>query len=210
MDPGDLKRIFDIETLSDFADFDQFSILIEDVENVDEDMFYEILDVVDENMLAELIECYFDDIKQGVPDDSVEIYGMLSVTAINFKNRLMQIESHTDKMTFIDELYRFRQWYMEDGQVQCKDLKKNISEEISICEALIRFRAEKLNEGKFEYDFSLCEEFTTDEYLDEMFDEEDEDDDDYDEYSEGLINRDHPVIDDGDYEEDDDEEDEYE
>ncbi len=213
MKSEELLRIFDIEELEEFKDFEQFAILMEDVENIDEDVFYEVLDGVEPLVIADMMESYFEDIKQGVPDESMEIYGAIMTASSSFQNRVKQAETHSDKMTFVDELYRFRQWYTEEGMVHCKDLAIGEETDISVCEALMHHRVEKLSEGKFEYDFSPCDEFVTEEYLVDEYIDEDEEDvyDEEDEYTEGLINRDNPAIDGEDYEaEDEENEEDYE
>lgn len=180
MNRNDLIQIFDIETFRDFIDFEHFSTLIEDVENIDEDMFFETVDGVATLVFMGLIDYYFEDIRQGVPDECADIDSMLSSVSLNFRNRVKQIENHTEKMQFADELYRFRLWYMQEGQVGCKDLATGDEDKISVCEALTRCRMQKLNEGKFEYDFSRCEPFVTEEYWDD--EDEDGEEDNEDEY----------------------------
>lgn len=178
MDRKALQQIFAIEALEEFDDFEHFSTLIEDAEQVDEDMFYEVLDGVPADTLISLVACYFEDIKQGVPDDCMDIYGALSSVSVNFCNRLKQSSSHTEKMQFADELYRFRLWYMQEKQVACRDLATGSAERISVCEAFVRCRMEKLHEGRFEYDFMRVEPFVTAEYLDHEDDWDEEDDED--------------------------------
>lgn len=213
MNSEELFRIFEIETIEEFCDFEQISILMEDDENVDEDMFYEILIGIEDDTFFELIDVYFEDVKQGIPDDATDIYAMFSNACENFKNRLRARENNSDKMLLIDEIYRFRQWYLESDTVTCVDKKNSITDSVSICEALVRFREEKLSEGVYEYDFSLCESFETEEFLEADYEdyddyekEDDDDKDEDDEYSDGLINKNHPVIDNEDYEDEEDNE----
>lgn len=179
-----------------FEYFEQFSALIEYQKDLDFKAFSDILYHVDNDLLADLISCYFEDIMGGIPDDSMEIYTLMSSLKRNLINMAKEAKRRKDKMNLINELYHFRQWYLNDSVVHCIELIDGEVSDVSLYEALLFFRLEKLNEGKYEYDFSDCLDYAVEEF---ELDEDIEDDDDYEDYNEEddyLIDRKNPVIDD--------------
>ncbi|MBR0600133.1 hypothetical protein [Sinanaerobacter chloroacetimidivorans] len=209
---NELLELLEIENLDEFGYFEHFAALVECDEEISYEMFYKVLSDVDTETLLDLTDNYFEDILQGMPDDGVEIYTLFSTIKQALMGHLKASSSREDRVLYVDELFKFRTWYIFDSVVTCKRLKDDVKKEVTLSEALSLYRSEKLNEDQYSYDFSECLDYDLDEYtipIDAAIDEEYDDilEEDEDLYEDGLIDRDFPVIDGEDYEE---EEDDYE
>lgn len=195
MDLNNLLNALEMDSIDDGLEyFEQFSALIEYQEELEPNVFSDILIRADNHLLADFIMSYFEDIMTGIPDDSIEIYTLMSSLKRNFINMAKGAGKRKEKINLIDELYRFRQWYLYGSVVHCVDLISGRELDASLCEALLFYRMEKLNEGKYDYDFCDCLDYSVDEYeLDEGYD--DEACDEYDDEDDYLIDKNNPVID---------------
>lgn len=191
----ELMEIIEIDNLDEFEFFEHFSALMECPEEIDAELFYKVLADIDTPLLTELTDNFFEDLIQGVPDDAMALYSLLYSVKTALCDAAKEADNKRDRLFYIEELYRFRNWYIFDSIVTCRRLSDDVTSEISIFDALTLFRLEKLGEDKYDYDFTHCLEFLSDERIapieaDEFEDDSyDEDDDD------ALIDRDNPLID---------------
>lgn len=202
----ELLDLLEIDSPDDFAYFEHFAAIIECDEEIPYEMFFKVLADVDSETLVELTDNYFDEVLQGMPDDSIEIYTLLNTIRQALLGLAKTSQTREDRVLYIDELYRFRIWYIFDSVVYCK--RDNTTKQVTLIEALSLSRLEKLNEEQYSYDFSECLDYEIDEYsltidatIDEDYDDMMDEDEDDDLYEDGLIDRDYPVIDGEEYEE---------
>lgn len=209
MDYNQLLDLLEIDSLDEFEYFEHFVSLVECDEEISYELFYKFLAAANSEVLVDLTDNYFEDILRGVPDDGMEIYTLLE-TIRPALTGLLKNSYSDDRISYVDELYKFRNWYNFDSIVHIKRLNGERNKDVTISEALSLCRMEKFSEDKYRYDFSDCLDYEIDEYtisidakLDEEYEEIMEEDEDY--YEEGLIDKDFPVIDGEIYEEDDNE-----
>lgn len=209
MELNELLELLDLESPYDFSYFEHFADLVECQEFIEYEDFYMVLSEAPSDVLCELSETYFEEILANLPDNIVDIYTILT----NIQKCLIGLasseETQEDRRLFVDELYKFHNWYALEGIVHCLRKKDGVMLHVPIFEALALCRLEKLNEDSYEYDFSDCLEYELDSYsmnlsslMDSTYEEEedmDDDDGDDESYTEGLVNRENPVID-GEYE----------
>jgi hypothetical protein len=207
MDYNELLDMLEIESPDEFGYFEHFASLIECDEDIPYDLFYRFLSETDSETLIDLTDNYFEDILQGIPDDGIEIYTMLDTIRQALLGLLSNSSnSDDDRIAYVDELYKFRNWYIFDGIVHVQRINDGKEFDVSISEAISLYRLEKLNEDKYRYDFSDCLDYEIDEYsisfvakIDEEYDEIIEEDEEL--YEEGLIDKEFPVIDGESYDE---------
>lgn len=199
----DIEKILDlleIDSPDEFEYFEHFAELMECDEYITFEDFYGILREVDSNTLNELIESYFDDIFKGIPDEAIDFYTLLSTIRQCLMGLCTSGISYDQRQLLVEELYRFRTWYVLDSVVCCKSLADFITKELPIVEALALYRLEKLGEEKYEYDFSDCLDYPLEEYIISFpfnmgTDDEEQAEDEEDYYNDSLIDKDFPVID---------------
>ncbi len=200
MDFDKLLELLEINSSDEFAYFEHFAALIEFDKEIPYEPFYRILSEVDSDTLADLTDTYFEDVLQGMPEDAIEIYTLMSTTRQALVGLARNAAAHDERIAYVDELYKFRSWYIFDSIVHLKRLSDRVRRDVTVSEALSVYRLEKLNEEQYRYDFSDCLDYEIDEYsisLDARLDEEYEEiiEEDEDLYEEGLIDKEYPVID---------------
>lgn len=225
MNLEELLRQLEMESPEEFCCFEQLAELLECQEPIAYDDFFTVLKAIPAKDLAELIQNYFADIQTGVSDDAVDFYILLSTIAQALSGLALASDEEDGRRLLSDELYRFRNWYNEPAQVSCVSNGDGICEYQSISDALALCRAEKLLNEEYDYDYSACLDYPIDEYVmsfsidkengmesdpDKNEDGWDDDTDEcgcghrhssrcghdaFDPYTDGLIDRDNPVID---------------
>lgn len=210
MDFDELLELLEIDSPDELSYFEHFAALIEYDEEIPYDLFYKILADAEADTLAELTENYFEDVLQGMPEDAIDVYTLLSTIRQALVGLAKNSSSCEERIAYVDELFKFRSWFIFDSIVHIKRLRDNVKRDVTVSGALSLYRLEKLNEDQYRYDFSDCMDYEIDEYsisidgrLDEEYEEILEEDEDL--YAEGLIDREFPVID-GDFRADDEEE----
>ena len=75
--------------------------------------------------MAELTDTYFEDILKGVPDDSIDFYTLLSTINQALAGLARSSNTTEDLELYAEELFRFRNWYIYDSLVHCRNLNNN-------------------------------------------------------------------------------------
>ena len=162
---NELLALLEIESPKEFAYFEHLAELLESAEEIEEAHFHTLLSAIPLPNLAELVEQYFEDILQGIPDDALDFYTLMT----NIKNGVGGLcqgeDSLETRRQVAGELCRFRDWYALENGVLCRSQKDGIQTCVSICEALALYRLEKLGEEAYDYDFEGCSEYPLDEYV---------------------------------------------
>ena len=165
MDLNELFEIVDIESAEDFKFFDNFAALMESDDYIPAEVMYELFAEVDTDVLSELTDNYFEDIMDGVPEEEAELFTLLD----NIKRVLKGYAENTDDersiVLFTDEVFRFRNWYNFDTDVECQSRKDGSTRTVPVREALVLYRIEKLRADEYMYDFSECLDYPLDEYV---------------------------------------------
>lgn len=164
MELEELLQLLDLDSPDEFAYFEHFADLIECDDYIEYEDFFEVLSRAEAHTLKELSENYFEDILTNLPDNVVDIYTLL----VSIQKCLMGLASGVDsregRRAYVDELYRFRNWYTLDSVVSCTPANTGISKEVPLLEAISLCRMEKLNEGSYDYDFSQALDYPLEEY----------------------------------------------
>ncbi len=200
MDYDELLELLEIDSPDEFKDFEHFAALVECDEDAPYEHFFRILADLDSEILVELTDDYFEDILQGMPDDGIDVYTLIGTVRQALLGLAKNSFTRDERVAYVDELYKFRNWYIFDSIVHIRRLSDHAKRDVTVSEALSLYRLEKLNEENYRYDFSDSLDYDIDEYsisfdaeLDEEYEEIIEEDETL--YEEGLIDKNFPVID---------------
>ena len=136
MNYDELLKKLEIEDASEFANFEEFAILLECEEFIKYDDMQRVLVDVDEDVLAELIKSYFEEIAESLPDSATESYIFFEMLV-----RVLTEKLYDEKAEFLEELYTFRRWYLFDSEVEVVD--KSGKRMLSFFDAITSHRAAK-------------------------------------------------------------------
>lgn len=165
MDRERLYEILDIEEPAEFDYFENMAALLECEENIEYDELYGLLHEVDKENLAMLIDNYFEEISDFMPEDDADFY--LKIDQI--RRSLVGLAKGSDDENVLggltEELDRFRRWYSAESEVLCKDIETGKEEVYSLRDALALSRLEKLDGDKYSYDFDRCRDYDLDDYV---------------------------------------------
>ena len=159
----EIMEILDIESSEDFIYFDQFAALMETEEEIDYDMFVELLMMMETETLKEVLPSFFEDMIKGIPDDNTDLYSAVQT----IKDTLISLAALGQGRSFgffADELFKFREWYHTPEIVSCCPESGGTEKWTAPYEALVLFREEKLSGEKYSYDFSSAMPQPPDEY----------------------------------------------
>ena len=164
MEPDELLALLDIESPSEIKYFEQFADLIEEEQYIPLDTLIFFFESADSDTVAELIDGYFEETLNSVPDNENELYTLLTNICTTLKALAVSGEVDAARV-FSEEFYKFRSWYMFENRVLCIEPGEGVEREVSPFEALTNYRAGCLTDEEFELDFSESLDYPLDEYI---------------------------------------------
>lgn len=156
MELRELLEILEMESASDFQYFEDLEQLIMMTEEIPYETLYQFIRCVDRKTLSTIIRDYFEEIEKGVPDNAAEFYTLLDTIKMALAGMAASMEEEDEIVAFCDELDRFRQWYMVNGEVLIREEDTKEFRGVTPEAAMTMVRTEKLmpEEGRTEYDFN--------------------------------------------------------
>ena len=123
MNYKDLIEYLDIENGAELRYFEEIADLIESDEHIDYDALLKLFEEVDRNAVAELLDEYFNDITDGIPEDYSELFSLLEQIRMELTGVIRSISDDNPESVrnFTDRFYRFRNWYVYDTEVSVLD-----------------------------------------------------------------------------------------
>ena len=118
MDYYELLKHLDLEEPADFIYFEAMADLVECDEHIEQEAVGALFAGADMPTVADLFGDYFDDIMDGLPEDSGEIYSLLNQIRLCLVGLARNAEDESDIRRLTDEFCRFRQWYVEDSDAE--------------------------------------------------------------------------------------------
>ncbi|MDR1816158.1 MAG: hypothetical protein LBR00_05775 [Clostridiales Family XIII bacterium] len=189
MDFEELLQLLEIDAPSEFVYFEQFAELVEHEEDISADAIAQLAADTDSDSLSELVDAYFEDMLNFVPDEETEVYTLIQTIGTTLAGLAGSGGDGDDESAhlFAEELVKFRNWYLFEGRVRCTDRAEGEETEMSVYEALTNVRLQNLDGGDFTYDFTDALDYTLDEYVmsltslleDDYGNGDDEDEEDY-------------------------------
>lgn len=159
----EVLELLEIDSPDQFEHFEHLAELIECTEEISYEAFYAVLNEVEPSTLTELLDCYFDDLMKGIPDDATDFFTLIT-TIHQALIGLSRGSEYDQKRYFVDELFRFRNWYTFESLARCTAVSDGQAGDVPIVEALALYRMEKLGEMKYKFDFSECMDYPLDGY----------------------------------------------
>ena len=161
----ELLEYLDLEDGSDFEYFEAMADLIESEEYIDQEAVYSLFQQADKTMIEELLNDYFEDVLDGLPDDSGEIFSLLHQIKMSLTGMVAGANDDEDDLRrFVDEFCRFRNWYSHESEVR---LVPESGEPLyhTVRDAITASSVEKLGGEKYRYDFENALDYQLNSYI---------------------------------------------
>lgn len=165
MDYEELLEYLDLEDGSQLEYFEAMADLLESEEYIDLEAIYGLFQKADITMVCELINDYFEDILEGLPDDSGEIYSLLHQIKLSLTGMASGMDGEDDLRKFTDEFYRFKNWYSHESEVELMPQQGGSPVYQNVRDAITTSRMEKLGGDKYRYDFENALDYPLDDYM---------------------------------------------
>lgn len=88
-----------------FEYFEALADLVECEEPIEMEAIYKLFEGADKETVATLLEDYFEDILDGLPENAGEIYSLLHQIKLSLVGMVTNIEDENDLRKFSDEIY---------------------------------------------------------------------------------------------------------
>lgn len=176
MDMEQLLKELDMESVSDMEYSESFCNLMEAEIDIPEDLFFVLLGELSPEQISEMMREYLREIISGIADDCIDFYAQMSSYRRNFGGLVNFYVENEQVERIADEVYEFRLWYNDNTRVEIVDLIKNEKSRVSVCEALVLGRMEKLSAGSFGFDFSDAMDLDCGDFEDYVVDDDDDPD----------------------------------
>jgi len=180
MTMDELLKILDMEAVSDMEYAESFCNLMEAEVELSEDLFFELIRQLSAGEINVHMREYLNEIISGIADDCIDFFAMVSSYKRSFGGMVNYYIENGQEERIGDEVYAFRKWYTEDNRVLVNDHDKGEEKRVSVCEALVLGRIERLSAGSFDFDFTDAMDLDCGDFEDYVTDDEDEDYENYD------------------------------
>ena len=164
MNYNELIEYLDLENGADFQYFEAMADLIESDEYIEQEAIYQLFEEAENDMIAELLNSFFEDVTNGLPEDAGEIVSLMEQIRMSLEGIIMNADEESELRKFTDEFHRFRNWYAEESEVEL--LPENGGSSLYQClrDAITTARMEKLGGDKFRYNFENALNYELDSY----------------------------------------------
>ncbi len=164
MNRQELYDFLDIETPEDFRFVENVSQYLESEEEIETEDLREIFAALNGREISKLMEEYFEEIMESVPDGETEAYELLSNILRSLTGLMKSGYSENVGPDAVDEMERFRRWYSMDSHVYITD-DRGAEHDVTVRDALFLIRMEKLGEPSYRYDFTEACDYPLDDYV---------------------------------------------
>lgn len=165
MNLKELMDILDIEEPEEFEYFENFADLVENENNISDEILFQLFKKTDFNNIAEIIQNYFEDIMNNIPDSIADFYTLMDTIKRVLVGLMASNGDDNTVANFAEEVNRFRKWYSIESKVECVNIKTEEKTVVSIRDAIVNAKLEALNGDKYRYDFSDCLDYELDEFI---------------------------------------------
>ena len=165
MDYEELLEYLDIEHASQFEYFEAMADLIESEEYIENEAVYKLFDGADKTMIAELLNDYFEDIMEGLPENPGAVLSLLEQIKMSLIGMVSNLEDDGDLRKFTDEFCRFMNWYSHESETELLPESGGAPEYHCLRDAITASRMEKLGGEQYRYDFEPVLDYQLDSYV---------------------------------------------
>ncbi len=164
----ELLAYLELDSAADFQYFEAMADLVESDEDIEQEAVYALFAGAEETMITELLEDYFEDILDGLPQDSGEIYSLLHQIKMSLVglagNRDAGGEAEQDLRRLTDEFCRFRSWYVFESDVELTPEEGGLPLHQSLRDAITTSRMQRLGAEAYRYSFEDALSYELDSY----------------------------------------------
>ena len=164
MNYEELLNYLDIEDPAEFEYFEAMADLVECDEYIEQEALFGVFAKADKEMLSGLLDEYFEEITDGLPDDSDDMYTLLDQIRLYLTGLSANAEDEGDIRMLTDEFNRFRTWYSFESQVELSPEDGGYGDTVCLRDAITSARIEKLGGEKYRYDFNSALDYEIDSY----------------------------------------------
>lgn len=165
MDYEELLEYLDLDDPSQFEYFEAMADIVESEEYIENEAVYKLFDGADKTMIAELLSDYFEDIMEGLPENSGAVYSLLEQIKMSLIGMVSNLEEDGDLRKFTDEFCRFINWYSHESEAELLPEDGGAPEYHNMRDAVTASRLEKLGGDKYRYDFEPALDYELDDYI---------------------------------------------
>ena len=134
----------------DFQYFEQLADLLETEEPIEFDILYTVLSAVPAEDIGELIENYFDEMVNALPDEENEIVSLVDSISQNLLLLAADVEQEKVRAELVHQLEKFRGWYHDKNGVLADGMP------LSVFEAVTQCREDRLCGTQTRFTFDNC------------------------------------------------------
>lgn len=168
MNYKELLEYLDLDTPLDFQYFENLADIIECEDEIEDEALETLFAGVDSEILSEVLENYFTELTDKVPQKSVDIYTLIENIGRSLKGLAKSLSDDTEGANvslFTEELSKFRNWYMFDTEVVCRNIGTGKEEIVPVAEAISLYRLESLDGEEYDYDFESALDYELEEFV---------------------------------------------
>ena len=145
----ELLEYLDLEDGGQFEYFEAMADMLESEEYIEQEAMYQLFDEADKTMIEELLNDYFEDILEGLPENAGEIYSLLRQIKMSLTGMISNIEDESDLRRFTDEFHKFKNWYSHESEVELSPENGGAPLYHNVRDAITAARLERLGGEKY-------------------------------------------------------------
>ena len=157
--------LLDIETAEDFKYVENVAQYFECEDEIEFAHLAELIEELDKDETAGLIDDYFEEIMDFIPEAETEVYSLFTNIRRSLTGMLKNADEVSTEAKIAEELERFRRWYSMDSKVYLQETSGLKEHDETLRDALFTKRMEALGQGKYFYDFTEAMDYPLEEYV---------------------------------------------
>ena len=151
-----LFKQLEMDTPEDLEYCEQLADLLEMDEDIPFDLFYIALSKIDPQTAGDLIENYFEDLTNAVPDEANEMVSLVDSVEQNLLLLAADLDQDEVRRSFAEQLFKFRSWYKDPEMAEIDGAPA------SPFTAVLQAREDKLAGGSHKIAFTGCGDYELD------------------------------------------------
>lgn len=155
-----------IDSPEEFKYFEMMADILESEEDIELEAIYQLFADADKEEVSKLLDEYFEEITNALPDDSDSMFSLLDQIRLFLIGLWDNADSDSDFRIFADEFNRFRSWYSYDSQIEIspEDEDEGFDDVQCLRDAICTARVDRLNGESHRYNFEQALDYEIDSY----------------------------------------------
>lgn len=161
MTKEELLELLDIDHGFEFTYYENLAELLETEEEIGVDAIHGVLQDVDLGVFAEIVESYFYDIMEKMPDNDVDIYNILEAVKRNF----IAYAEAGNTVSLAEQLDDFHRYYALTDNCLVEDREEGTSAMKPLRDAISDNRLAIMDNKELHFDLEKAKDFLPEEYI---------------------------------------------